>query len=278
MLPVITRGKIKYIDNETSAEIRDNLKSKKAFSDFAIMLSKSPLQLSILGIIWIGNASGVVTLKYPELSLFENLLYMAILLILYVVAMQHWLRAWLYIGLRNNIPVIAIMSLFWFTALFVAEVCGFVFGWDATLRPDRLIACMVLSVPVISMHVYSIKDITAQSLGKDSSLVPIFTPKSLQKSTEFAVYQSADIIQSHGPYLVATTNGVEREFTRSLSSAVEKIPTASGYRVHRSYWVSYNFIDKLIYKNGNPRLLTKDGKTIPVSRAAVQQVKNVQSL
>ncbi len=44
-------------------------------------------------------------------------------------------------------------------------------------------------------------------------------------------------------------------------------------RVHRSLWLSWAEMDRLIYENGNPRVIATNGAIWPVSRAHAPQLK-----
>lgn len=59
----------------------------------------------------------------------------------------------------------------------------------------------------------------------------------------------------------------------SLAAAISKLNEGQGIRVHRSIWLNWIKMDRLFYENGNPRLLTKNGVVLPVSRTKVEAIK-----
>jgi hypothetical protein len=73
-------------------------------------------------------------------------------------------------------------------------------------------------------------------------------------------------IVADNKYVVVTTENGDQLLSLSLTAAIERIEPESGLRVHRSAWVSWASMDRLVYENGNPRLILTTGDVFPVSR------------
>lgn len=132
------------------------------------------------------------------------------------------------------------------------------------------------------VHVYLtlMENIFADILAKANLPTRIFpqfrTEKTdaLQKLLPNNVRGPVRYIQAQDKYVqVATFNG-NHLLPMPLSQAVSKIDPQSGMRVHRSLWISWEEVDRVVYENGNPRIIGKDGEVWPVSRKHVKQLKS----
>lgn len=87
-------------------------------------------------------------------------------------------------------------------------------------------------------------------------------------------------IVADNKYVLVTTENGTQLLALSLTAAIDRVIPNSGLRVHRSVWIAWSNMGRVIYENGNPRLITKTGDVFPVSRknAAVLKRKLEQNL
>lgn len=81
-------------------------------------------------------------------------------------------------------------------------------------------------------------------------------------------------IQAQDKYVQVATSTGNHLLSMPLNMAISQIDTRRGMRVHRSLWISWAEIERVVYENGNPRIIGKDGAVWPVSRKHVKQVKS----
>lgn len=70
---------------------------------------------------------------------------------------------------------------------------------------------------------------------------------------------------------VKTTKGTKLVLLR-LGDAEKELASVPGLRVHRSWWVAVDAVEKVIRKNGRTELVLKDGSTVPVSRSHLKTI------
>lgn len=82
-------------------------------------------------------------------------------------------------------------------------------------------------------------------------------------------------MQSKPPYTEIHDQNGYHIVKSSLSQLINNMPEHEtlGLRVHRSYWVAYSEYDKVIYENGNPKLVLKNGGIIPLNRKAAKNLR-----
>ena len=72
---------------------------------------------------------------------------------------------------------------------------------------------------------------------------------------------------------VHTTKGTTL-LSGSLSQFIQETDPNAGFRIHRSIWIRWDQITRLYYFGGNPRIRTKTGDDLPVSRSVVAKIKS----
>lgn len=85
-------------------------------------------------------------------------------------------------------------------------------------------------------------------------------------------------LQARGHYIeVVTTNGSQLVLMR-LKDAIRELDDTDGRQVHRSWWVSKNAVKGVKRIKGKPQLTLPDGKTVPVSKFNLTEMKAWLSL
>lgn len=112
--------------------------------------------------------------------------------------------------------------------------------------------------------------------------IPLWWPLRLG-GCKLAAHLDADtrsevlLIEAQNQYIrVTCTSGVAM-LRMGFSKAMELVEADVGLQVHRSIWIRKSQIDRLVSRNGNPRLIDKSGAEIPISRSSVSDVKKFLS-
>jgi len=256
-----------------SAILDDVLKPKSDFVEFADELSKHIVLLALLSFGWLSTTFGLIRPLYPALSVSQNSLILLTMYIAYVFAVRHWLGTWLFLAMAYNIPFFAIYMCFWITALLVGDVLGFVIGWDENFRWDRLLTNSVLTTLTSFVFVYLISDSARKKLGRVPEMVPIWLPSSDQSDPQIVMLKNANIIRREGRGVVVDTNDGEHTLKSTLAEVLAQVDPKQGLRVHRSYWVAHSFAERVVYVDGNPKLVCRDNRAIPINRDAARILK-----
>jgi hypothetical protein len=82
-------------------------------------------------------------------------------------------------------------------------------------------------------------------------------------------------ISSELHYLRVTTTDSEVMFLYNLRDAIRELPADLGVQIHRSHWVSREYVTKLSKLNGATECLLSNGKSLPVSRRKYSEVKDL---
>ncbi|MFY0596939.1 MAG: LytTR family transcriptional regulator [Cognatishimia sp.] len=80
-------------------------------------------------------------------------------------------------------------------------------------------------------------------------------------------------MQAQDKYVQVVTDKGSHLLSTPLTAAISKIDQNRGMRVHRSLWVGWAEIERIVYENGNPRIIGVDGTVWPVSRKHVKHIK-----
>lgn len=253
--------------------LHEALQPKIAFVEFGAFLSKNPLLQGNLAFGVLGTASGIIVPRYPDLSLFENTIILLSLYIVFVMAVRYWFPAWIHWGMTRNIPLVIIYCAFWFTGVLVSDVLGYMFQWDDHFRFDRFFLNCLITLPLCYVVIYFVAQDAKKQLGKIRELVPIWWPTEAQPDPEVVALKNANLIRRDGRVVIVETSDGPHMMKSSLAEVLERVDVAMGMQVHRSYWVAYEFIERIMYVDGNPRLICDDQQVIPISRNAAKQLK-----
>ena len=79
-------------------------------------------------------------------------------------------------------------------------------------------------------------------------------------------------LKSELHYLQVVTDKGSSLILYNIRDAISQIPLDSGLTVHRSYWVAYDAIDKLVRNGRQGKLSLKNGESVPVSRNNLKRV------
>ncbi len=81
-------------------------------------------------------------------------------------------------------------------------------------------------------------------------------------------------MEAQDKYVHVTTMNGSYLLSMSLSKAIEHLTPDQGLRIHRSTWLNWNEMQSFIYVNGNPRVLCRNDRELPVSRRQLDAVKD----
>ncbi len=81
------------------------------------------------------------------------------------------------------------------------------------------------------------------------------------------------LLQAQDHYVLAQTVAGQALVRSSVSEAEDGLG-GRGLRVHRSWWVAHDHIDRMVYRDGSPRLVLTNGALVPVGRAYRRAVRS----
>jgi hypothetical protein len=163
----------------------------------------------------------------------------------------------------------------------LAQAKGIIFDEIGGVFPPALLTWAAMNAPRILQLNFSSN--TLNTKVEKSSLEATsdnIKNESSQHETEFVAKFSNSIgldiiyMMSELHYVrVVTANG-ETLVLHNLKDAIAELPLAyAGIQTHRSYWVASKYIDSIKEKSGQNILILSTGKTIPVSRRKMPEVK-----
>ncbi|TRD14703.1 LytTR family DNA-binding domain-containing protein [Palleronia caenipelagi] len=103
---------------------------------------------------------------------------------------------------------------------------------------------------------------------------PPRTPAVLEK-VPFEKRGSLLRIEADGHYCTIVTSRGKHIVRQSMMSCIEDIDESQGILIHRSIWMANSEISRLVYHNGNPRVIDRNGSIYPVSRKKANEVKEI---
>lgn len=152
-------------------------------------------------------------------------------------------------------------------------------GWlSVTARVYTVL--YLLSWAFIHVYLTLMDRIFGNILSKANMPIQIFpqiredSVEEIQTLLPANVRGSIRYIQAQDKYVQVATSTGNHLLSMPLNMAISQIDTRRGMRVHRSLWISWAEIERVVYENGNPRIIGKDGAVWPVSRKHVKQVKS----
>lgn len=80
-------------------------------------------------------------------------------------------------------------------------------------------------------------------------------------------------IQAQDHYVLAQTVMGQSLIRSSLSDAEQGL-RGLGVRVHRSWWVAQDHVEDMVYRDGSPKLMLRNGAIVPVGRAYRRSVRS----
>ncbi len=83
------------------------------------------------------------------------------------------------------------------------------------------------------------------------------------------------MLEAQNQYVSVTTENGTQLIRMTLKSAAENLDSDAGLLVHRSRWLSKKEMGELVYRNGNPYIVTPGGDEFSISRKIVPKVKEI---
>ncbi len=184
-------------------------------------------------------------------------------------------------GLNLNLPwVLVQMGLYVILSLISAVFLEWV-----TMRPIQP-PNVAMTFAIITVHVaigflifvQAVKHTITEVFAQDPQYFPLWRPApinscGLQSLLPPELRGRVRRISVESQYLRIFTDQGQSVIRCSLGKATGLVPQKSGIRIHRSHWLACEDIENLHFDNGNPRVTDSFGDIFPVSRSAVDTIR-----
>lgn len=119
-----------------------------------------------------------------------------------------------------------------------------------------------------------------QKLSSQPDLVPLWKPVrhvqcKLEAMLPAEIRAPIRRIEAQNQYIHVVTEKGDTLLRLSLTKAEECLPEESGLRIHRSIWIRKPDLNRLVFRDGNPRVVDQDASEYPVSRKMVGAIRTV---
>ena len=94
-----------------------------------------------------------------------------------------------------------------------------------------------------------------------------------QRNNEALSYDDIVMMTAQNQYTLIQREGTQELVRKTLAEIIDEMPSDHGFRIHRSHWLRADQIDKVVYRNGNPRVVDRMGNELPLSRTKVDEVR-----
>lgn len=146
----------------------------------------------------------------------------------------------------------------------------------AEIKSDSAFSSLLAVCAIVTISGAFIQYLHVQRTRPRPSSAAILTSPS---DTRFVERLSPDIrgellsLQAQDHYIeVVTENGKELILMR-LADAAEELSAIDGRRVHRSWWVARDAVDRFEKEGAKASLILKDGRVLPVSRSKQAEIR-----
>lgn len=265
----------------TRRMVRDNYRSRADFVRAGRLYNTHPVTLYMYVLPLTMLFVGLMTPEYPGLAapaVVGHLLTTAKVAVF-------WLLSWAVIGplawwlMPRGVPFAVIPNGLWVVAVLASQ------GASLVLLPEfewswlRLLRQAALTLPATTIAVYAAAPMLREQLGHMPELVPIWTPHVrvrvpllLKLPTDrrgrlrriHAANQYVEVVTEQGTTLLRMT----------LRDAVALVPEDKGWWCHRSLWIRRDEVVSLTYTRGQPQVTDRDGRSWPVSRKSVPEIRD----
>ena len=196
-----------------------------------------------------------------------------------------WSLTWLFLGalafwlMPLGLPFIVIPIGFWMVAVLGSQAVSLALVPDFEWSWLRLIRQATITLPATVISVYASAPMLRKMLGEIPELVPIWTYNVqvlvplLMKLPEERRGRVRRIEAANQYVEVVTDQGITL-LRMTLSDAVALLPEDSGWRCHRSLWIHRDEVVSLTFLRGQPQITDRDGRIWPISRKAVQDIRD----
>lgn len=99
-----------------------------------------------------------------------------------------------------------------------------------------------------------------------------------QELTSILGNKAAQHIQAQDHYLEIVFEGGKELVRARMKDAVAHLTSAEGVQIHRSHWVAYRFMQRVVKDGRDYKLVLKNGATVPVARSRVSSLRNIREV
>lgn len=221
--------------------------------------------------------------RYGGPSLIGQILYTIVWSIYYFLVLAVFIRYLSNYFVRRNVPLFWVVVLSFFTASVTEATIGLFISPETNGGPHffwHVFAMLSVSTPGIMLNMFYHEKNARKAFCDDIDLVPYWMPvKQLDEPLLLKLPQHlrGPLLYMHAAnqYVYVHTTKGSHKLRMTLTDAVAALVKKKGIKIHRSYWLCENEVRRLVYVDGNPRVLNSSGQKLPVSRSQIKNVKAV---
>lgn len=268
-------------------EIAENLAPTRDVRRFYARINFSPVLFLIMLAVALCIQLGIIAPTFPQFPPWLNAVHFLVIIYIFLIGAIVLLTPLMVLAMSRNIPMV-------YAHVACLVVFGVLYrsthylwfgnewaGWGDFARSNAARAVMQAGVAIPYLAAW--KSEAAKSLGQVPELVPFFSRVRVESRTvPFAKLISKEMrgkilyMKAANQYVEVTNQyGRTNTLRLTLKEAIEKLPKDSGVRVHRSFWVSDDILQKSRIDWKNQEIKITGEEPIPISRAHLQEVRNL---
>ena len=94
-----------------------------------------------------------------------------------------------------------------------------------------------------------------------------------QHLDETVRYEDVVMMTAQNQYTLIQREDTQELVRMTLAEIIGQMPSNHGFRIHRSHWLRADQIDRVVYRNGNPKVVDRMGNELPLSRTKVDEIR-----
>lgn len=221
--------------------------------------------------------------RLEDVTLIQRLIYNGIVALSYY-AIGYWLLGPIArFGAVRNIPF-SWMTVAFFSGLAIIDTTIYIMAISSQTASAGvwwyLFTTLIMIVIAVSLGTYYFERPLRKGLANKPQNLPVWRPIPAYNNTLEAMLPD-DIqgtilrIEAQNQYVRVITDSGDALLRMSLAHAQTILPDNVGIQIHRSIWMRNTEFQKVISRDGNPRVVDRNGQDFPISRQKVMAVRDI---
>jgi len=223
--------------------------------------------------------------RLEDVNLIQRLIYNGIVALSYYSIGYWFLGPIARFGVVRNIPF-SWMTVTFFFGLAIIDTAVYII----VISPHTVLAgvwwylftTLIMIVITVSLGTYYFERPLRKGLSSKPQNLPVWRPipsyeNALEAMLPDDIQGTILRIEAQNQYVKVITATGDTLLRMSLAHAQTMLPDNVGIQIHRSIWMRNTEFQKVISRDGNPRVVDGNGQDFPVSRQKVTAVRDIIS-